>query len=165
MCQSLFFKGWLYGDFHSGLQFQLRIPRWKKLQLYEKFQTRLKKFQPGMKNNSFEEIENLVEGWWNERRKKVNERRFNRKPLYFLGYNPCHNILTLFNNFGYVWITTSKTILDIYHNKFRSLEPISTCRLFSLEATFFNAKTFDNGKYKKDATNKIRSCRAEVFCK
>ena len=32
-------------------------------------------------------------------------------------YNPDHNILALFNNLAQVWITTSKTILDIYHSK------------------------------------------------
>ena len=31
--------------------------------------------------------------------------------------NPGHNILALFNNLAQVWITTSKTILDILHNK------------------------------------------------
>ena len=30
-------------------------------------------------------------------------------------------------------------------------------------STFFVAKIFDNGKYKKHATNKIRSSRPEVF--
>ena len=40
-----------------------------------------------------------------------------------------------------------------------------TSRLFSHEATFFVTKIFDNGKYKKHATNKIRSSRPEVFCK
>ena len=35
-------------------------------------------------------------------------------------YNPGHNILALFNNLAYVWITTSKTTLDIYHNKLRT---------------------------------------------
>ena len=38
-------RGWLYGDFHPGLKFQLDIPTWKKLQLYEKF-------QPGLKYDS-----------------------------------------------------------------------------------------------------------------
>ena len=62
-------RGWLYGDFHPGLKFQLGIPSWKKLQLYEKF-------QPGLKYNSFEEIENL-EVRWNERRlKKVKPEAF-----------------------------------------------------------------------------------------
>ena len=32
-------------------------------------------------------------------------------------YNPGHNILILFNNLAQVWITTSKTILDTWHNK------------------------------------------------
>ena len=36
--------GWLYGDFHLGLQFQLGITNWKKLQLYEKFQPGLSIF-------------------------------------------------------------------------------------------------------------------------
>ena len=45
------------------------------------------------------------------------------------------------------------------------LSGFSTSRLFSQEATFFEAKIFDNRKYKKDATYKIRSNRAEVFCK
>ena len=31
--------------------------------------------------------------------------------------NPGHNVLALFNNLPQIWITTSKTILDIYHNK------------------------------------------------
>ena len=31
--------------------------------------------------------------------------------------NPSHNILAFFNNLARVWIPTSKTILDIYHNK------------------------------------------------
>ena len=32
-------------------------------------------------------------------------------------YNPGHNILILFNNLAQVWITASKTILDVWHNK------------------------------------------------
>ena len=43
------------------------------------------------------------------------------------------------------------------------LSRFSTTRLFLNEATFFVAKTFDNGKYKKHSTNKIRSSRPEVF--
>ena len=41
----------------------------------------------------------------------------------------------------------------------------STSRHFSHGATFFEAKFFDNGKYKKDATNKIGNNRPEVFRK
>ena len=47
----------------------------------------------------------------------------------------------------------------------RSLSPFSTSQLFWHEATFFVAKIFDNRKYKKHATNKIRSSHPEVFCK
>ena len=47
----------------------------------------------------------------------------------------------------------------------RSLSRFSTSRLFSHEATFFVAKIFDNGKYKKHATNKIKSSHPEVFCR
>ena len=47
----------------------------------------------------------------------------------------------------------------------RSLTRFSTGQLFSHEATFFVAKIFDNRKYKKHATNKIRSSHPEVFCK
>ena len=36
---------------------------------------------------------------------------------------------------------------------------------FSHEAPFFVAKIFDNGKYKKHATDKIRSSHPEVFYK
>ena len=32
-------------------------------------------------------------------------------------YNPGHNILALFNNLAQVRIATSKTILDIHHEK------------------------------------------------
>ena len=35
---------------------------------------------------------------------------------------------------------------------------------FSCTKRLFEAKIFDNGKYKKDATNKTRSSRPEVFC-
>ena len=45
------------------------------------------------------------------------------------------------------------------------LNRFSTSRLFSHEAPFFVAEIFDNGKYKKHATNKIRSSRPKVFCK
>ena len=36
-------------------------------------------------------------------------------------YNPGHNILALFNNLAYVWLTTSKTILDIYQKRLGTL--------------------------------------------
>ena len=47
----------------------------------------------------------------------------------------------------------------------RSLCRFSTYQLSLRVATFFEAKIFDNGKYKKHATNKIRSSHPEVFCK
>ena len=53
-CEILMLKVWLYGDFHTVLKFQLGIPSWKKLQLYEKFYPRLKIFQPELKCNSLE---------------------------------------------------------------------------------------------------------------
>ena len=43
------------------------------------------------------------------------------------------------------------------------LSRFSTSWIFSHEATFFAATIFDNGKYKKHATNKIRSSRPDVF--
>ena len=54
-----YLKGWLYGDFLPGLKFQLGIPNWKKLQLYEKFQLELKIFQARLEYNSLVKIENL----------------------------------------------------------------------------------------------------------
>ena len=45
-------KGWLYGNFHTELKFQLSIPTWKKTQLDEKFHPGLKIFQPQLKYNS-----------------------------------------------------------------------------------------------------------------
>ena len=50
----LMLKVRLYGDFHPGLKFQLGIPSWKKLQLFEKFYPRLKVFQPELKCDSLE---------------------------------------------------------------------------------------------------------------
>ena len=47
----------------------------------------------------------------------------------------------------------------------RSLTQSYTSQLFSHETTFFVAKIFDDGKYKKHAKNKIRSSHTEVFCK
>ena len=55
----LYLKGWLYGDFLHWLKFQLGIPNWKKLQMYEKFQLELKIFQARLEYNSLEKIENL----------------------------------------------------------------------------------------------------------
>ena len=40
-------RGWLNGDFYPGLNIQLGIPSWEKMQVYEKFQR-------GLKYNSFE---------------------------------------------------------------------------------------------------------------
>ena len=45
-------RGWLHGDFYPGLKFQLGMPSWKELQLYEKVQL-------GLKDNTFEKLENL----------------------------------------------------------------------------------------------------------
>ena len=51
---------------------------------------------------------------------------------YMEDYNPGHNILALFNNLAQVCMTTSKAILDIYHNKLgtraasRVAEPLKT---------------------------------------
>ena len=76
-------NGWLYADFHSWLKFQLGIPSWKKLQLFEKFQSGLKIFQPDLKYNGLEKLVNL-DGSWNEKRKKVNERKLNWKSSIYL---------------------------------------------------------------------------------
>ena len=48
-------------------------------------------------------------------------------------------------------------------SKSATLNRFSTSRLFSHKVKFFGAKIFDNGKYKKHATNKIRSSRPEAF--
>ena len=44
----------------------------------------------------------------------------------------------------------------------RSLNRFSTSRLFSHEATFFVAKIFDNGKYKKHSKKETRSSHLET---
>ena len=54
-------------------------------------------------------------------------------------YNPGHNILAVFNNLAYIWITTSKTILHIYDNKLgtraasRVAEQLKTQDLWKLQ--------------------------------
>ena len=42
-----------------------------------------------------------------------NDLRCDSSRRRLCNYNPGHNILALFNNLAYVWITTSKMILDI----------------------------------------------------
>ena len=52
----IFVRGWLCELFHTESKFELG---WEKLQLYEKFQLRLKIFQSRLKYNSLEKTENL----------------------------------------------------------------------------------------------------------